>query len=63
LWNVGPNLSFHQVTLYLYVFKPNEGENMTSKDIVPVTAIDEEFNKDVTIPGRYEIEGIIVNLR
>ncbi|KAN0080942.1 hypothetical protein V8E54_004146 [Elaphomyces granulatus] len=42
---------------------PTRAKNMTSKDTVPVTAIDEEFNKDVTIPGRYEIEGIIVNLR
>jgi hypothetical protein len=42
---------------------PTRAKDMTQKDIVPVTAIDEEFNKDVTIPGGYEIEGIIVNLR
>jgi hypothetical protein len=40
---------------------PTRAKDMTPKDIVPVTAIGEEFNKDVTIPGGYEIEGIIVN--
>jgi hypothetical protein len=40
---------------------PTRAKNMTPKDIVPVTASDEEFNKDVTIPGGYEIERIIVN--